>query len=315
MVDDLLAAKQILQHHPQHGKFRSIAICNTVQRTQELFEAVNNLKPDGIEVKLLHSRFYRGDRTEKEEWIRREFGKEKDKYQVESVILIATQVIEVGLDITCDVLHTELAPANAVLQRAGRCARYPGEFGRVYIYRVPLNDKGKPIYHPYHDKIQSAICEATWEAFGVRKQQKLAFSDEQDMLTQVHGPADAKALQDLQDTRHTHREMMQMAMGYQNRGLSHELIRDVDSRSVMVHPNPREDTDEKEPWRLKNPWRWQSFSLFRGSVFGAFNTLSELAEEIDHDDDWIMMRLTELPPEGFEEWEKVDIQYTWNVKS
>jgi hypothetical protein len=50
------------------------------------------------------------------------------------VVLVTTQVIEAGMDLSSDNLHTELAPMNALVQRAGRCARRKGEHGTVWIY-------------------------------------------------------------------------------------------------------------------------------------------------------------------------------------
>jgi CRISPR-associated endonuclease/helicase Cas3 len=311
-VDNLLTAESVIQHHPRGEQSRSIAICNTVQRAQKLFEAINQAKPAGTEVKLLHSRFYKEDRTGKEEWLRREFGKDKSKYQVNSAILVATQVVEVGLDITSSVLHTELAPANAILQRAGRCARYQGESGNVYIYRLPEKENRQGQlelqYAPY--KEEKEICQKAWAVFQEQSGQTFTFVDEQNLLSEVHGPADARLLQKLEDSRQAHKEMMQSAMGFQDRGLAAELIRSVNNREVIVHPNPRADVDEKDPTKLKNPWRWQSFSLFAGSVDGAFDRLQELAEEIEHEE-WIMMRLVLRKPEGLEEWEKGEEAYDW----
>ena len=83
---------------------------------------------------LLHSRFYKVDRQEKEQWIRDSFKAPQKTYTGKRLIQIATQVIEVGVDATCDVLHTELAPAASLLQRAGRCARREHERGKVLIY-------------------------------------------------------------------------------------------------------------------------------------------------------------------------------------
>lgn len=313
VVPTTLDATAVLKRHPTQGRRRSIAICNTVKRVQDLFEAVNALKPADTEVMLLHSRFFKDDRKEKEAWIQREFGKDDTQYQAKSAILIATQVIEVGLDITSDVFHTELAPANAVLQRAGRCARYQGETGEVYIYQVPMNDEGRPLYHPYHDKIQSRLCETTWQAFTACTDAPLSFVEEQALLSTVHEGADQQTLQKLEEGRHTHREKIQDAMGFQDRQLAHELIRDVDSRAVIVHPNPNEDTYENEPERLKSPWRWQSFSLYRGTVFGAFKELDAQAEDAGHDD-WVMMRLVPCPDTDAtqsEEEEGYKVSYKW----
>ncbi|WP_369073998.1 helicase-related protein, partial [Haemophilus parainfluenzae] len=50
-------------------------------------------------------------------------------------VLIATQVIEAGINITCQVMHIQLCPMNSLLQRAGRCARFRGERGDVRVYR------------------------------------------------------------------------------------------------------------------------------------------------------------------------------------
>ncbi|MEW5957528.1 MAG: CRISPR-associated helicase Cas3' [Chloroflexota bacterium] len=316
-VNASLTAEAIVAQHPQQG--RSIAICNTVQRAQDLFEALDRIKPAGVEVKLLHSRFYQEHRQVKEAWLRREFGKDRSAYTVNSAILIATQVIEVGLDITCDVLHTELAPANAILQRAGRCARYQGEKGMVYLYQLPLNKSGEVNYQPYHNNGQKEICDLTWQAFSheARNGQVFNFIEEQAVLSEVHEPSDAALLQKLQDDRFVHKEMMELAMGAQERGLARDLIRDVNSRNVIVHPNPNGDVDEKEPWRLKNPWRWESFSLFTGSVYGAFKTLQELADEVDHyescDCSWVMMRLDRK--ESDEEWGGKEISYLWKPVS
>ncbi|MBI1878236.1 MAG: CRISPR-associated helicase Cas3' [Chloroflexi bacterium] len=310
-VNAPLTAEAIIAHHPPQG--RSIAICNTVQRAQDLFETLNFIKPAEVEVKLLHSRFYQEHRQDKEAWLRHEFG--KDAHMVSSAILIATQVIEVGLDITCDVLHTELAPANAILQRAGRCARYQGEKGIVYLYQLPLNKNDEPNYQPYHDNGQKEICDLTWQAFShePRNGQVFNFIDEQAILSEVHEPSDAALLQKLQDDRFVHQEMMELAMGAQERGLARDLIRDVNSRNVIVHPDPNGDVDEKESWRLKNPWRWESFSLFTGSVYGAFKALQELADEVDHyetcDCSWVMMRLKAA--ESHEEWIGKETIYSW----
>jgi CRISPR-associated endonuclease/helicase Cas3 len=49
------------------------------------------------------------------------------------VAAFTTQVVEAGLDISADLLITELAPADALVQRCGRCARFKGEEGTVYI--------------------------------------------------------------------------------------------------------------------------------------------------------------------------------------
>ena len=116
---DQLSADAVLRCHQR----RSIVLLNTVARSQEMFTALEQLlegQNPSIEVMLLHSRFFKEDRHQKEEHLRSLF----DRNSSGQAILVATQVIEAGLDISCEQLHTELCPMNALIQRAGRCARF-----------------------------------------------------------------------------------------------------------------------------------------------------------------------------------------------
>src|SRR5581483_5067972 len=134
-----LTAEDVMKMH----RTRSIAICNTVRRAQNLFRELKELKRAGkldAELLLLHSRFLQDDRQAREKELKQWFG--KDAAREGSAIIVATQTIEVGVDITSEVLHTELAPASSMIQRAGRCARYAGEKGQVIVY--PVSD-----YAPY----------------------------------------------------------------------------------------------------------------------------------------------------------------------
>ena len=69
---------------------------------------------------LLHSRFKRGDRNRIEERIRARYGTGRPR---RPGLVVATQVVEVSLDVDFDVLHTSGAPLEALLQRFGRINR------------------------------------------------------------------------------------------------------------------------------------------------------------------------------------------------
>ncbi len=106
---------------------RIIIACNTVNKSIEMYR---NLKgKTGSELVLIHSRFFDDDRSRIENKISRLFGKNSQ----ENAILITTQVIEAGMDISCDLLLSELSPVDSLIQRAGRCARWGGE-GRFIIF-------------------------------------------------------------------------------------------------------------------------------------------------------------------------------------
>ena len=113
---------------------RILVVCNTVERAIELYRQVSGYAQcQGYECNLLHSRFLPEDRKQKEDWVILNFG--KNALQNSKVILIATQVVEVGLDISADLLLTEVAPVDALIQRAGRVARWGGD-GAVWVYDV-----------------------------------------------------------------------------------------------------------------------------------------------------------------------------------
>jgi len=110
---------------------RIMVVCNTVNRAQALYTSTfKPLKEKGFNVFLLHSRFLEKDRTNIESKMREMLEKVDTK-----TCLITTQVCEVGLDISCDLLLTDLAPADSLIQRMGRCAR-KGDRGDVYVFEV-----------------------------------------------------------------------------------------------------------------------------------------------------------------------------------
>src|SRR5205809_3363766 len=71
-------------------------------------------------------------------------------------MLIATQVVDAGVDLSAVVLYTELAPWAALVQRFERCARYPEDkSGTVYWLDLDLGTDKQPLNHwakPYESK-------------------------------------------------------------------------------------------------------------------------------------------------------------------
>lgn len=100
-------------------------ICNTVDASQKYFNRLRALVQDGFPLGLLHSRFpyWRRDDLEKV-WMER-FGK-KGETRCGS-ILVSTQVVEQSVDLDADLLITELAPTDMLLQRLGRLWRHKRE--------------------------------------------------------------------------------------------------------------------------------------------------------------------------------------------
>jgi CRISPR-associated endonuclease/helicase Cas3 len=110
------AVKEALDH-AANGE-AVLFVVNTVPMAQSLYriavEQARFLKHPP-EVHLLHARFVYRDRRRKEQQLRR---------LKRRALVIATQVVEVSLDISYHRLYTELAPLDALVQRMGRVNRY-----------------------------------------------------------------------------------------------------------------------------------------------------------------------------------------------
>jgi CRISPR-associated endonuclease/helicase Cas3 len=92
---------------------------NTVADAIEAFRLLEEAGPI-----LFHARFTLQDRLEREAEILRLFGRDSMAEERRGRLVIATQVIEQSLDVDFDVLVSDLAPMDRLLQRAGRMHRH-----------------------------------------------------------------------------------------------------------------------------------------------------------------------------------------------
>jgi CRISPR-associated endonuclease/helicase Cas3 len=125
----------------------TLIICNHVDTSRKVYEKFKECFSIN-EIKLFHSRFNSIDRFNIENAIQ---SKNPPK------ILIATQAIEVSLDLDYDCGYIEPAPADALGQRLGRINRKGNPNkppAKVAIFEEPsLESKGEPFYPPYDEDI------------------------------------------------------------------------------------------------------------------------------------------------------------------
>lgn len=164
--NNLLTAEEVLKKYEMAQDKKMIIICNTVRKAQEIYK---NLNSKISEKWLLHSRFLNRDRKCKEEKVREIFGKNGKG----EGILITTQVIEAGMDISSYLILTEVAPIDSIIQRAGRCTRWGGK-GKFFVYEVE-----DP--HPY----QKELVEKTKRALQKNNGRSLNWNLEKSLVDEV----------------------------------------------------------------------------------------------------------------------------------
>ncbi|MDY6956277.1 MAG: CRISPR-associated helicase Cas3' [Pseudomonadota bacterium] len=136
---DLAAMKDTLGTGLADGGY-ALVLTNTVQRAQDLYcdygagelllvdgDPIGKRLPDGTEVYLFHARFPANARQRREDAVLKLFGPPDPVSPAPRTgrkILVATQVAEQSLDLDFDLIATDLAPIDLLLQRAGRLWRH-----------------------------------------------------------------------------------------------------------------------------------------------------------------------------------------------
>lgn len=184
-----------------------LALVNTVQRAQELYslfqegevllwdgKQVGKRLEDGTEIYLFHARFPADQRQVREQRVLEIFGKSggsQGELRNGRKILIATQVAEQSLDLDFDVILSDLAPIDLLLQRAGRLWRHPR--GQRPVDRPVLlvaglaGDEpeafGRPLW--WSAIYAEAVLLRTWCLLKQPEHRLIALPDDIDTLVQV----------------------------------------------------------------------------------------------------------------------------------
>lgn len=119
-----------------------LVCCNTVQRAQDTWQRLRESLGDE-NVVLLHGRFNGRDRLAKESKVHEATGVGSGSGQ--PLVVVATQVVEVSLNIDLDTIFTDPAPLEALIQRFGRInRRCQRKLAPVHVFREPAD--GQHVY-------------------------------------------------------------------------------------------------------------------------------------------------------------------------
>jgi CRISPR-associated endonuclease/helicase Cas3 len=156
-------------------------ICNTVSRAQATFDELRHALAalpleDRPELELFHARFVLEDRQRIEQRVFSRFGPDSPA-RPHKAILVATQVVEQSLDLDFDLMISEMAPIDLLLQRSGRLHRHsrnsrPAKLAApcLRIMEPDVDASGVPgfgggtgkVYQPYILlRTWAALCERT----------------------------------------------------------------------------------------------------------------------------------------------------------
>ncbi len=125
----------------KQGK-RVMVVLNTVKQAKDVFQKIQNENNQDQKILdeniiLFHSQFTLNERENikkkieekfknlkpKKEEEKKEEKEKEEKEKEEGKILVATQIVEAALDLDADILYTEIAPMDALVQRMGRVLR------------------------------------------------------------------------------------------------------------------------------------------------------------------------------------------------
>jgi len=200
MFPDLSEMRIALEEHLTLGGM-GLALLNTVQRAQDLYRTfpegeplecegkrLGKRLPDGTEVLLFHARFPADRRQKREVHALEAFGEGASR--AGRKILIATQVAEQSLDLDFDLIATDLAPIDLILQRAGRLWRHartsrPVSAPTLLISGLAGDEPpsfGKPLW--WGKVYREDILLRTWILLREGQRQAFMLPDEIDTLVQ-----------------------------------------------------------------------------------------------------------------------------------
>lgn len=182
-------AAAVLEARRSAPNSRTLVILNTVDRAVAVFEALR--RATDTPVTLLHSRFRPRERAKC-------YAEATGVLTSPGRIVVSTQVLEAGVDITSRVLVTEAAPWPSIVQRAGRCNREGEDEGAMLLWTEPPSGRNSAAPYEAADLQRTVAALSQFEGHEVTSTQL----QERDVATEriLHPVLRRRDLMDLFDT-------------------------------------------------------------------------------------------------------------------
>ena len=164
---ELLEIEALLELCIEKGT--AIIYANTVDKAVLFYDWFENKKANPI---LYHSRFTEPDKKDKEQELIHALGKDAWENKRAKGIAILTQIGEMSINISADIMISELCPIDRLTQRAGRLCRFDKtKIGELHVLVPQKNDLVYPApYGEYDRKIKAWVpCEAFVKTFEILK--------------------------------------------------------------------------------------------------------------------------------------------------
>ncbi len=125
---------------------KALVVFNTVEDAINFYRLLSSKEDATVEKILIHSRFSAEDRESKISKL------EELKKSGSKCVMVGTQSIEAGIDITSDLIISEIAPPISLIQRFGRFLRYDEKEGKAHIWVEDNELDSSAKYYKVYDK-------------------------------------------------------------------------------------------------------------------------------------------------------------------
>ena len=254
---------------------KTLVVVNNVAKCQELYKILDDSNPI-----CYHSKFILKDRMEKEMYID------------ESLLLIATQVVEVSLDIDFDVMFTECAPPDAIAQRAGRVNRRRTK-SDSYVFIYKPSKASEMIY----DSDSSGLLERSFQVYE-HSPEKITESNLIEIVEKVYSDIDIKSTDNFKRSSEQYSKTQERLKGIfdnPNRDNLNEITRKTEYRQIPVIPSAFKDEvlslppSKRRLYEVKMPYWYVLKHKERDDIFCDMEYDSEIGARFTEDTDVLTM--------------------------